>query len=94
MTIGPIESTPIRPERTDGGAKKAGEAAEAASQARRADRVEISAEARQAAAKLGEVPGLSPERVAEIRQKLADGSYDSAEVVETIARRMIDRGDV
>lgn len=94
MTIGPIESTPIRPERTDGTAKKAGEAAEAPSQTRRTDRVEISAQAREAAAKLGEVPGLSPERVAQIRQKLADGSYNSAEVVETVARRMIQRGDV
>jgi flagellar biosynthesis anti-sigma factor FlgM len=92
--IGPIDGTPIRPERTDAQTGQKGKRLPAAAQPARADRVDISREGRDLAAKLDNVPGLSAERVAEIRQKIADGSYDSPEVLETVARRMIDSGDV
>jgi anti-sigma28 factor (negative regulator of flagellin synthesis) len=55
--------------------------------------VEISREARQRAAELDNVPGLSSEQVAEIRHRIATGAYDAPEVTEAIARRMIDCGE-
>lgn len=91
--IGPIENQqPIRPERTK---PEPGVSPEkAAPQTRPADRVEISAEARERATRLDGVTGLSPERMAEIRQRLSDGTYSTPEVLETVARRMIEQGDV
>lgn len=92
--IGPIENQPIRLDRTQQAGKGTGESKEAAAQPRKADRVEISPEARQRAADLDTVAGLSPERTAEIRRKLADGSYGTDEVLGQVAQRMIERGDV
>ena len=37
---------------------------------------------------------LSPERLAEIRQRLLEGAYESVHVVDEVARRILDRGDV
>lgn len=37
---------------------------------------------------------LSPERLAEIRQRIHSGAYDSLAVVDEVARRILDRGDV
>jgi anti-sigma28 factor (negative regulator of flagellin synthesis) len=92
--IGPIDGTPIRPERAEGQIKKAGERATPPAQTPRADRVEISREGRDLAAKGNDIPGLSGERVAEIRQKIADGSYDAPEVLDAVVQRMIALGDV
>lgn len=91
--IGPIENQPVRLDRNEGTNRPAGEGKDAATQPRRADRVEISTEAREKAAQL-QVEGLSPERVAEIRQRLADGTYNSPEVIDEVARQIIERGDV
>jgi len=92
--IGPIEKQPVRLDRSQSTGKGSGESNEATAQPRKADRVEISAEARQRAAELHTVTGLSPERTAEIRRKLADGSYGTDEVLGQVAQRMIERGDV
>ena len=37
---------------------------------------------------------LSPERLAEIRQRIQSGAYDSLAVVDEVARRILDRGDL
>jgi flagellar biosynthesis anti-sigma factor FlgM len=91
--IGPIDGTPIRPDRNEQ-ARKAEERPQPPAQPRRADRVEISSAGQQMAAQLDDVPGLAPERVAEIRQRIADGSYDAPDVIYTVALRMIENGDV
>jgi hypothetical protein len=40
------------------------------------------------------VGGLTPERAADIRQRIRAGAYDSPQVAERVARRMLDSGDV
>ncbi len=37
---------------------------------------------------------LSPERVAELRKRVLEGAYNSTAVVDQVARRILDRGDV
>lgn len=37
---------------------------------------------------------LGPERLAEIRQRIQSGAYDSLAVVDEVARRILDRGDI
>lgn len=78
-------------------AKKQG--AQPVAPAQRSDRVQISDAGRALAAQ--QVDGaeqpraeLSPERVAEIRQRILGGAYNSVEVVEEVARRMLERGDI
>ena len=72
-----------------------------AAPAPRSDRVQISSAGRalatQAAVSAGhaaEAQGLSPARVAEIRGRILQGAYNSVEVVDQVARRMLDRGDI
>lgn len=91
--IGPIENNqPVRLDRArQPGTEAAGQ--DAPGSARRTDKVEISAQAREQAEALNR-EGLSNERIAEIRAKLADGSYDTPEVLESIARKIIEHGDV
>ena len=67
----------------------------------RSDQVQISdagrALASQAAASAGnavETQGLTPERIAEIRGRILEGAYDSVEVVDQVARRMLEHGDI
>ncbi len=90
--IGPIENNPARFQPVTG---PTGDGAEGkrTEQPRAADRVEISREARERAAELDNVPGLSAEQVAEIRHRIVTGAYDAPEVIESIARRMIDFGE-
>jgi hypothetical protein len=98
MTIHDINSGAIRsggshdPKRVDGG----GDADEVSSVSRveRVDRVEISEEGRAlaAAAEVGE--SMSPEHASQINARIADGTYDTAEVAEEVARRILDSGDV
>ncbi len=63
------------------------------------DRVEISEEARSRAAELeGEkpaaaVPAEKPS-IEEIRQRIRDGVYESDAVIDSIARRILDRGEL
>ena len=63
----------------------------------RTDRVQISTAGRRLAEQLdapraGEP--LSEARVQEIRRRIDTGVYDRADVIETVARRMLARGDV
>jgi anti-sigma28 factor (negative regulator of flagellin synthesis) len=64
----------------------------------RSDRVEISPEGRilstQAQSSLDEVEDLSQEQVTLIRQRIQDGTYDSPEVAEEVARQLLNTGDL
>jgi hypothetical protein len=64
--------------------------------AERGDRVEISDAGRALAARDGsaEASSLSSERIAELRQRVLDGAYDSLEVVDQVARRILATGDL
>lgn len=61
----------------------------AAPAAKRRDSVEISDAGRALAG-----GGLSADRVSEVRQRILSGAYNAAEVVDTVARRILQRGDV
>jgi negative regulator of flagellin synthesis FlgM len=68
-----------------------------ATPAPRNDKVQISDAGRALAAKATDAPDagtLSPERVAELRQKVLLGAYNSVQMVDEVARRILDRGDV
>ena len=66
---------------------------------RSSDQVQISEAGRALAARAststdGTRAELSPERVAVIRQKILEGAYNSVGVVDEVARRMLERGDI
>jgi negative regulator of flagellin synthesis FlgM len=64
-----------------------------ASGARRSDSVQISDAGR--AMSTGEASGsLTPERVAELRRRVLEGAYNANHVVNQVAQRILERGDV
>ena len=88
----------VRSAGTEGGSKPAAAAQPTAAPVR-SDKVQISDAGRALAARGPESQeparaDLSPERVAELRQKVLEGAYNSVNVVEEIARRMLERGDI
>lgn len=81
--------------------KKKVDSSALASSAPRNDRVQISdagralaAQAASSAANMATADGLSPDRVAQIRNRILEGAYNSVEVVDQVARRMLERGDI
>ena len=61
----------------------------------RGDSVQISDAARSALAGTSATGGsLTPERTAELRKKVLEGAYNSLNVVDHVAKRIIERGDV
>lgn len=56
----------------------------------RSDSVQIS----DAGRKLAQREELDPERVAELRQKVLTGAYNTLDVVDQVARRILSRGDL
>ena len=63
----------------------------------RTDSVEISSAGRALAgaeSTEGGAPSLTPERLAELRQRVLEGAYNSVEIADQVARRILDRGDV
>ena len=56
----------------------------------RRDGVEMSAEGRA----LARGATLTPERIDEVRQRIIQGAYDQASVVEAVARRILHSGDL
>lgn len=58
------------------------------------DSVSISAEARKLAEQAAPEATLSPERAADIRKKILDGAYNSAEMAGEVAKRILASGDV
>lgn len=88
-----VRETPARPAPAGGGP------AQPVGAASRVDRVEISDAGRALAAKgdardSASTAEMSAERLAELRQRVMSGAYNSLEVVDRIARRMLDVGDV
>jgi anti-sigma28 factor (negative regulator of flagellin synthesis) len=58
------------------------------------DSVSISAEARKMAEAQGGAAALSPERAAEIKQRILEGAYNSADMAGKVAERILSSGDV
>jgi negative regulator of flagellin synthesis FlgM len=85
---------------TESGGKPVSPAQPVAPAGRAADKVEISEAGRALAARETESldakgrAELSPERVGEIRQRILEGAYNSVQVVDEVARRMLERGDI
>jgi negative regulator of flagellin synthesis FlgM len=69
--------------------------ASAGTSAGRSDSVQISDAGRALATSAPSSPGsLSAERVAELRKRVLEGAYNSANVVDQVAKRILERGDV
>jgi hypothetical protein len=87
-----VRETPARP------APAGGAPAQPVSAVPKVDRVEISDAGRALAAQGGAESGapteMSAERLAELRQRVMSGAYNSLEVVDQVARRMLDAGDI
>ncbi len=61
----------------------------------RSDKVQISDAGRALAAREGDATsGLTPARAATIRGRVLSGAYDTLEVVDSVARRLTDSGDL
>lgn len=64
----------------------------------RGDSVQISSAGRALAGAQGGAQGvdgaMSAERVAELRKKVLEGAYDSTQVVEQVAKRILGSGDL
>jgi anti-sigma28 factor (negative regulator of flagellin synthesis) len=98
----PIDN--VRPERAGtAGEVKRSEAAEPAvraprpaPKAERTDRVEISQEGRELALRrLDDAAGsLSAERIEALRMRIAAGFYDSPDVIDRVARNILDSGEL
>ena len=89
--ISPSESRSIRSGQEIGAPKSVGQNdgnAKSAAPAR--DRVELSAEGRA----LARASSLDATRVDSIRQRVLQGAYDNLNVIDTVARRMMQRGDI
>jgi negative regulator of flagellin synthesis FlgM len=56
------------------------------------DSVQISDAGRARAANAAS--GLDPARAAQIRQRVLDGAYNSLDIVDKVARRVLDSGDL
>jgi hypothetical protein len=63
--------------------------------ASRSDRVQISDAGRALASEAAttESATLTPERTAELRRKVLEGAYNSLNIVDQVAQRILDRGD-
>jgi flagellar biosynthesis anti-sigma factor FlgM len=58
----------------------------------KSDSVQISDEARRLSAE--QKDSVDPERVSELRQKVLSGAYNSLDMVDQVARRILTRGDL
>lgn len=89
---------PLRPDRagghippvTRGGDGPTQPVAPVAPVGARTDSVEISDRGRS----LAGAAEIDPERVAELRQKVYEGAYNSLDLVDQVARRILVRGDL
>ena len=62
----------------------------------RGDKVQISDAGRALAAQAASDAGgeLTPERISEIRDRIMSGAYHSLEIVDQVARKMLESGDI
>lgn len=90
----PVVQKPVAQEQdqAENRAKAPGTASSAAGSARR-DTVQISDAARALADSDAARGPLTPERTAELRKKVLEGAYNSMQVVDHVARRILERGD-
>ena len=86
---GPIRSDATRDERISGQNKT-----ETGAKAARVDRVEISTAGKARAAETAAAPNARAARLQDIRERILQGAYDTDEVVDEVARRILDRGDL
>jgi hypothetical protein len=106
MHIYPKATGPLRPDTTRtsqptdvsdrGSVQPIGSATTGTSSSDRSDKVQISDAGRALAAR-GERAGsakLDPARADAIRGRILSGAYDTLEVVDTVARRLLDTGDL
>ena len=95
MKINGNASQPIRPAaQPTGGAKGTADAPKSqptGAGSTRNDSVQISDAGR--ALSTGS-PSLSAERVAELRKRVLEGAYNTTHVVDQVAKRILERGDV
>ena len=71
-------------------------ATSSAGAAQREDKVQISDAGRALAAQAagGTQSELTPERIAQVRERILSGAYNSLEVVDQVARKMLASGDI
>ena len=71
-------------------------ATQPSSPVQRGDKVQISDAGRALAAQAAEGSRgeLTPERIAQVRERILSGAYNSLEVVDQVARKMLASGDV
>jgi len=98
MGIHEINADRTSPARAGGIGKTPAEeraAVRAAGKAERVDRVVISAEGRALAGLHDAAPDrIATERIEQVRDRIRDGVYDSPVILEIVARRILERGDV
>jgi hypothetical protein len=102
MRINGSSFDPIRPDRAQAPVpapasdSSAGQPPAPVSPVSRTDSVEISSSGRSLAGRIeAEQRGtLDPERLAELRRKVYEGAYNTLDVVDQVARRILQRGDL
>jgi negative regulator of flagellin synthesis FlgM len=91
-----LRSDPAREVQKSANDREKQAAAQPAAPVQRNDKVQIS-DAGRALAAQATTPGrseLSPERIAEVRERILSGAYNSLDVVEEVARKMLATGDI
>lgn len=88
-----VRSEQLRRVRGDGAEVSAKDTATAAGTPIRTDKVSISAIGKAMAANES-AEELDNERLGEIRRRISDGTYDSLEAVDRLARTILDSGDL
>lgn len=94
---GPSRSAPVAPAKQAPGGTTPSASPAAAPAAPRGDSVQISDAARALAGSEGGArasSSLSADRVSELRQKVLEGAYDSVQVVDQVAKRVLSSGDL
>lgn len=92
--VGPAANPTVGPGRKESQPEPAGAPA---SRPSRTDSVEISSAGRALAgvdSNEESSSSLTPERLAELRQRVLEGAYNSVDLADQVARRILDRGDV
>lgn len=86
-----IPASPVGPTNAQGQA-----AATPVEPVRKTDSVELSDSGRSLAKRLNveQRAELDPERTAELRRKVLEGAYNTLDVVDQVARRILQRGDL
>ena len=92
----PVRPESVKPAGTSPAGSSSTSPASPAPAASRSDRVQISDAGRALASEAtgSESATLTPERTAELRRKVLEGAYTSVNIVDQVAQRILDRGDV